>query len=294
MKRIKSLLSAVGMSLASVILLAAPASAAGTVAISGNTAAGENQSGWLFNRDVSTSTPYEFNTNEHSLGSGSLYVLPITNLNQDGNPEPKDKFIAENFLLTPIADVDTISFDYMIGNGGDEADSSQFYMNVYANFDYSTETKFYDCRYNIVPTTNGSTTNFTTVTFNPELEYAVDTRTGDDPSPLQCPPSPADMGEGAFIRMYSINVGDTNNNDAGLDGYLDNVVVALEGDTTTYDFEAPVNHVDSKDECKNDGWKVGTANKQFKNQGDCISHFASDGRANGNPVVNFFKSIFNR
>ncbi len=41
---------------------------------------------------------------------------------------------------------------------------------------------------------------------------------------------------------------------------------------------------DSKDQCKNDGWKNSTSPK-FKNQGDCVSHAASKGKAKGNPVL---------
>ena len=35
-------------------------------------------------------------------------------------------------------------------------------------------------------------------------------------------------------------------------------------------------------ECKNDGWRTFT-NPRFKNQGDCVSFVASEGRARGNP-----------
>lgn len=111
--------------------------AASTVVVMGDTAAGENQPGWLFNRDASTATPYEFNTDAASIGAGSLYVKPI-------GANASDKFIAENFLLTPVADVHAVSYDYKIGSGGDESDKVQFYMNVYANFGESGATKFYD------------------------------------------------------------------------------------------------------------------------------------------------------
>jgi len=43
---------------------------------------------------------------------------------------------------------------------------------------------------------------------------------------------------------------------------------------------APLN----KDECKNGGWKSFTAPHTFKNQGDCVSYIASDGKAKGNPA----------
>ena len=72
------------------------------VIVSGDTSEGFNQPGWLFNRDVSTSTPFEFNTDQASIGTGSLYVSPI------GENAP-NKFIAENFLNELVADVEMIS-----------------------------------------------------------------------------------------------------------------------------------------------------------------------------------------
>lgn len=124
----------------------------------------------------------------------------------------------------------------MIGSGGDSSDAGQFYMNVYANYGVSDDNKFYDCRYNVVPTT-GSTGAFTTVTFDPSQAYPVTTS---GTSPQVCPAIPADMDDfsaGSTIRAIAINVGDTSISDEGLDGYLDNVVVMLADGTTTYDFE---------------------------------------------------------
>lgn len=241
--------------------------AAGTVVVTGNTAAGENMSGWLFNRDVSTSTPYIFNTNHASIGEGSLYVMPI-------GATPADKFVAENFVNTPIANINTISYDFLIGPGGNVADADQFYMNVYANFGVSPDTKFYDCRYDVVPTT-GSLTGFTTITFDPTQAYPV-RKSGT--SPYTCPAIPADMdalSAGSNVRMFALNVGDTSASDLGLDWYLDNVVVNLDSDVTTYDFEP------SKNDCKNGGWMTFN-NPVFKNQGDCVSYMQSSSKAVGN------------
>ena len=238
--------------------------ATSTVVVTGDTAAGVNQPGWLFNRDLSTSTPYEFNYDAASVGVGSLYVKPI-------GVNASDKFIAENFLLTPVADVDSLSYDFKIGSGGVEADKVHFYMNVYANFGESSPTKFYDCRYNIVPTV-GSTGGFTTVTFDPTQAYPVTTRGGAEASPHACPAVPADMdtlSPGSTIRVFSLNVGDTSVNDQGLDGYLDKVVVNASGDVVTYDFEPALSPSD-KDECKKDGWKTFNA-PAFRNQGQCVS-----------------------
>lgn len=237
-------------------LIGGAAAAAGTVRVSGDTAAGENQPGWLFNRDASTSTPFVFDFDQASIGNGSLHVLPISST-------PADKMIAELFPGTPeIADVDGLSYDFLIGPGGAVSDANHFYLNVYANFGESNPLGFYDCRYNVVPST-GSTAAFTTVTFDPTAATPVTTRGS---SPHTCPAVPADMdllSPGSVIRAFAINVGDTGAGDAGLDGYLDNVVVGIDGDVTVYDFEpAPA----TKNDCKKGGW----ADYGFRNQGQCI------------------------
>lgn len=206
--------------------------AATTVVVTGNTSAGENQPGWMFGRDLSTSTPFEFNEDQASIGDGSLYVSPI-------GANASDKFIAENFINTPIASISSISYDFMIAGNGDANDEEQFYMNVYANFGVSDDLKFYDCRYNVIPTT-GSIAGFTTATFNPTQAYPVTTRTGGSASPFTCPAVPADMNtlsDGSNIRVFALNVGDTSTSDQGLGGYLDKVVVSTTSDVTTYDLE---------------------------------------------------------
>jgi hypothetical protein len=198
--------------------------------VTGNTSAGENLLGWMFNRDLSTATDYEFNTAAASIGTGSLFVLPIV------NTPNSDKFVGELFLQTPISGVNSIKYDFKIGTNAD-TDKDQFYMNVYANFGVSSPTKFYDCRYNVVPTA-GSIAGFTTVTFDPTQSYPV-TQHGSSPSP--CPSSPAAMGAGATIRVVALNVGDTSGSDMGVSGYLDKVVTSittgLNTHTETYDFE---------------------------------------------------------
>ena len=254
------------------LIVAVAVQASTTVLVMGNTSAGENQPGWMFNRDASTSTPYTFNTAQTSIGVGSLYVLPI-------GSTAANKFVGENFINTPVADVDSISYDYMIGAGGDASDDSQFYMNVYANFGESDDLKFYDCRYAVIPTV-GSTSGFTTVTFDPTQAYPVTTRGGASASPYTCPAVPADMdllSAGSNIRMFALNVGDTSLSDVGLDGYLDNVVVTINGSTTTYDFEPAVTPL-SREECKEDGWMLFNS-PTFKNRGECVSYIQANEHA---------------
>lgn len=203
-----------------------------SLVVSGDTAVGYDQPGWLFNRDLANDTPFVFNVDAASIGVGSLYVKPI------GANGP-DKMIAENFINTPVSDVNTIKYDFKIGAGGELADASQFYMNVYTNFGQSEDLKYYDCKYDVVPTV-GSMDGFTSVTFDPTQTYTV-TKSGT--SPFNCPATPAGMeavSAGSNIRAFSLNVGDTSTSDTGLDGYLDNVVTDLDSGVTTYDFEPVV------------------------------------------------------
>lgn len=197
-----------------------------------NTATAENAPGWLFNRDATTSTPFVFNAAQASIGNGAIYVNPI-------GATPANKFVAENFINKPLADINSISYDIRVGSGGSAASANQFYMNVYANFGVSDDLKFYDCRYNVVPTvvSNGA---WTTVTFDPTQAYDVATRGGASASPFTCPAIPADMdtlSAGSNIRMFALNLGDTSASDLGLDGYFDKVVVNTATEITTYDFE---------------------------------------------------------
>ena len=207
--------------------------------VTGNTAAGENLVGWMFNRDTTTDTPIAFNTSEASLGVGSLNVLPV-------GATAADKFVGEYFWVEDIDNLESFSYDFKIGAGGVATQEEQFYLNVYANFVGSSPTKFYDCRYDVVPTV-GSVGGFTTVTFDPTQAYPVTTRGGNNPSPHACPAVPADMdtvgGEGSVIRAFALNLGDTSTSDVGLDGYFDKVVLNEVDKVTTFDFE-PARPVD--------------------------------------------------
>lgn len=267
----RKILGALG-ALTLAIVMALPAGAATTtVVVGGDTAAAENEPGWLFNRDASTSTPYEFTNDQASIGAGSVYIEPI-------GSTPKDKFIAELFVLTPIADIESLSYDFLIGSGGTAADENEFYLNVYSNFGESSPTKFFDCVYNVVPTT-GSTLSWSTVTFDPSQPYTF-RQSGS--APHDCPDSPADMetiSEGSVVRAFALNVGDTSTNDVGLDGHYDNVVLTADGDTTIYDFEvdedgngvADTAPPTDKDDCKKGGWAT-FDNPSFPNQGQCIKY----------------------
>lgn len=264
---VASMALAIGLILS--VIAQSVSAAVTTVHVYESTSTAENDPGWYFDRDPTTSTDYEFTTDEAGIGVGSLYVPAI-------GADPSDKFIAEHFVNTPLADVDSVSFDFLMGEDSDASDVRQFYMNVYANFGSSDDLKFYDCRYNVVATV-GSTTSWSTVAFNPEQAYPVTTRTG---ASHTCPAVPAGMDSldpGSNIRAYSLNVGDTSANDSGLSGYLDKVVVATTSNTVTYDFE-PRTSPASKEACKNNGWEnlVDKNGNRFKNQGLCVASVSSN------------------
>lgn len=225
MKKFLSGVAAFATALSLLLIPVAPALAANTtIVVSGDTAAGYDQPGWLFNRDLDNTTPFEFNADTASIGVGSLYVAPI-------GATAADKFTADNFLNSLVSDVNSISYDFKLGAGSD-SDEEQFYLNVYANFSGSDEHNYYDCRFDYVPAT-GSTANFTPFTVTPGTTPTnVTHRSGP-----ACPPTLAGMGEGAKIREFVINVGDSSPNDEGVSGYLDKVVVNLETGVRTYDFE---------------------------------------------------------
>jgi hypothetical protein len=265
LSRMRNLTLGVATALVSATLLIAPLTArfSTTEYVSGNTAtAPDDPGGWVFALHPTYAVPYSIGFGNPSIGAGSLYVEPLPS-------DALKKFIGELFLVTPMADIESISYDYKIGAGGDVNDDRHFYLNVYANFGSSSPTKFYDCRYDVVPTV-GSTTDFTTVTFDPQQSYFV-VQHGSSPS--TCPASPAGMGPDATLRALAINVGDTGNSDVGLDGYFDNVVVTTTAGQAVYDFE-PVPQ--SKNDCMGGGWQdYGT---QFRNQGQCVKFIAAGKR----------------
>lgn len=213
----------------------------GNHTITGNTSAGENLPGWMFNRDNNTKTPYSFNVGSPSIGSGSLFVEPIQNnfagTCSTSTPAPMpgcDKFVGENFILSNISDVNSISVDYKLGAS---TNANQIYMNVYANFGSSPATKYYDCRYDVVATT-GSTGSYSTLTFNTSSVYN-NVRTASS-SLHVCPTVPSDMNltsSGSTIRAYSINLGDTSLSDNGMSAYFDNSVISTVSGNIVYDFE---------------------------------------------------------
>jgi hypothetical protein len=79
----------------------------------------------------------------------------------------------------------------------------------------------------------------------------------------------------AVVLYYGFNQGSGN---PGIVSGVDNLTF----NGSTYDFELLRVAASTKDECKNGGWM--NFQVAYKNQGDCVSAVASQGRAKGNPV----------
>jgi hypothetical protein len=75
----------------------------------------------------------------------------------------------------------------------------------------------------------------------------------------------------ATIIALGVNVG---RGPASFVGNVDALSLTMAGEQTTYDFELLD---ESKASCKQDGWKE-FHNPPYRNQGDCVSFFASDNR----------------
>ena len=260
------------------LLVVAPVASAASATV---TVTPSNSQGWSFNPDPTTATPYEFSEDEASIGEGSLFVPSI-------GANASDKFIAAKSLGGEVADLQSVGYDFLIAGNGDAADANQFYLNVYTNLAGSST--FYDCRFDYTPTT-GSTADFTTALFaTTDTPVNVGDRTAGGDT-FDCPNTLAEMPAGSTVSVITLNVGDTSTSDVGLAGYLDRAVVTTTSGDTTYDFEQDPVTLNNKDECKKGGWMASEA-PEFKNQGDCVSHFASGGKAKGNPVISLLRRFF--
>lgn len=245
--------------LAAALLLLGFAGEGTTVTVSGDTAAGENDPhGWMFNRDASTATPFDFTTAAATLGTGSLEVFPI-------GTNPADKMIAEYFVLGDAADVTSFSYDFQRVNRG----TSQVYLNVYTNLAASPVNGFYDCRFDFVAPASAVGAWATEVYTPARVADNVQSRNS-----ATCPTTVGGLPIGSTIRAFSLNLGDTGAGDAGDAAHFDRVVYTTSSSTTTYDFEPAPNTPTSKDDCKKGGFAAfETADREpFRNQGQCVAY----------------------
>ena len=245
------LAGAMTLALATSTMAGAAASEDQVVVVTGNTVdttvsheseLAPDDTGWWFERDQNNVTGHTFT--EDGI---------VTDVGGDAG----EKFIAENFLFQRVSDVGEISFDYV----SDEVDS-QFYINVYVNHEDAPSGEWYDCKYDftVVTTSDGissvSTANAAT---------KVTARNGTD-----CPASLADSPVDSFVRVYSINVGDTSPRDL-----LPATIMSSTAAGVTYVFQAERQMAVDISDCQDGGFEA----FDFRNQGQCIASIKANGNA---------------
>lgn len=247
---------------------------ASTYAVSSSTVVTETKrEGWLFNPDPTTATPYEFNEDAASTGSGSLFVSPIQNdePNTGGTLGRYDKFIA--LLPTDYAsqNFESVDFDFKLGAGVDTAKANQVYLNVYTKVLGSTSS-YYDCRFDQVAT-SGSDASFSTVSFDSTVAPTNVAKWSG--STASCPTTLSGLPSGSTVTAVSLNLGDTSLSDQNVSAYFDNAVISSAGDSIAYDFEEFLPTASTKDDCKKGGYSA----FGFKNQGQCVSSIEANEKA---------------
>lgn len=153
---------------------------------------------------------------------------------------------------------------------------------------------------------------FTTLVFEPvynESQHAVaegvwqDWNAGDASRWWSTNPIPGAPNRDTFVTLADIKaqnadavVGKVSINQGGGNPGLTAAADGLTINDSVYNFEAQTSkpvRATNKEDCKNNGWK-NSFQTQYKNQGDCVSSVASQGKSQGNPVdvmVNFFRSF---
>lgn len=213
----------------------------------------------------------------YTLFGGATYVMPGYNSNRavqlisDGTvpSTPAAPYSGIDFAVPStltFADIQTLSTDYMFTAGSCGGGSPRFQINVggvNANVYIGPPPSYADCPPNVWVNTGNLATpgSFIDTSQLPggtfydtfaaaDVKYGSVTVTG-----IQLV---ADAGWAFPSTGQTVQIDNTQINN------------------TLYTYEP-----DSKDDCKNGGWQNFTfAPGPFKNQGQCVSHFASDGNGN--------------
>jgi hypothetical protein len=214
----------------------------------------------------------------YTLFGGATFVSPgnassraVQLVADVSNASTVDDFSGIDFGVTSgltFADLNTLSADYNFTAGSCAGGSPRFQVNV---LDPNTNTvKNIQVYIGPAPSYTGCPPNVWTNTGNllaPANLIDTSQLTG---GTFYDTVTAAETKYGSYQVVGIQLVADTFG--AAQTVLIDNVVINSQ--TTTFE---PV----SKDDCKNGGWKNFTSDPgPFKNQGQCVSHFASDGHGN--------------
>ncbi len=206
---------------------------------------------------------------------GSEYGITLTADNTlDASSNAGGNIILDELEGDPFADITTLSadYDFTAGNCVFGTGSPRFYTQLNTDTDEDPEVTvvyYFPCDAdegnsgNLAEDTDQVEVNGTNMTLSAAKEL---------------------YGE-ATITEAAVVVDNVNDAAGRQVAVIDNI----DANGVQYNFEPAV--ITNKDQCKNGGWEDST-DPVFKNQGDCVSSFASQKKAN--PITSFFRSIFNR
>ncbi len=194
-----------------------------------------NMQGWVVSNQGDFTAPFAFEDGPGNppIGHASLNIGPIGTV-------AANKFI----LFPPVANIDaddllSLSFDFYL-NSTPMKSPSQFYVNVYIDLPQNGlgafgSGSFYDCRFDLVANSALPLDAWNTVQFDQSSTW---TQITDQTSPSNdCPTTLGGLAADSKVLFIALNAGDTSLSDQGLVGAFDNVVINIDGQTTTYDFE---------------------------------------------------------
>lgn len=217
------------------------------------------------------------------LGAGSLQ------LTTDSTTAAKAQLISDQFVGTPLSDVSALSYwTYAVAGNPATADVSfQLQVNLAGNLSGTSDftTLVYEPYWNgangagvVTNPTQGTWQQWDMTTGVFWSSKTVDGLTaGAGGSPFYTIAQVLGLDPHAVVLGIGANVGTYNPNYTVA---TDGITFGTSAGTTVFNFEVAPPIATSKNQCKKGGWTLYTdsAGNPFKNQGDCVSYVATEGR----------------
>jgi len=160
------------------------------------------------------------------------------------------------FPDTPLSDFEKLSYDFYVKDCQNQKTScpKQFYTGLYARSSATSQTSFYDCRFNYVPAVGGVEGTWTTFTFTADTPgRACGYKSGSPDCSEPCVSGWTAGGQyslndyiaatsgdavisSAFAQAWNLNIGDSAANDEGLQGCYGDIRFTFAGTTDVLQF----------------------------------------------------------
>lgn len=280
MQRIKKLIVSAVTSLSTVVLMASPAAAA-TVVVYGDNLAG---SGWAASTTTGGTVTFE-SAGDAPLGNG---VAKLTTINDN---DSRARLTTNNHSGTVLSSVNELGYSSKVDTASCDCGSVSMFITIDLDGDLTTTND----RTSLVHEPywqNGGVPDPDPVVQDVWQTWDVDQGifwssntvgsfvAGAGGPPFYTLAEAKIAAPTAVVTATGVYIGSFN---PAYITYADAVIF----NGTTYDFEVtqPVVTPTNKDQCKKDGWK--SFGGVFKNQGDCVSWVATNGRNPATGLANF-------